>query len=54
MNHDPPVILTSCREHVLLLDSGVQLESELRRGAQESLDDGGTFEGVPVHGQNAL
>lgn len=41
-------------KHVLLLDGGVQLQCELRRGAQESLDDGGAFEGVPVHGQDAL
>lgn len=48
------VFLTSDGEHVLLLDGGVQLQRELRRGAQERLDDGGAFEGVPVHGQDAL
>lgn len=46
--------LTSDGQQVLLLDGGVQLQRELRRGAQESLDDGRAFEGVPVHGQNAL
>lgn len=48
------VFLTSDGEHVLLLDGGVQLQRELWRGAQERLDDGGAFEGVPVHGQDAL
>lgn len=48
------VILTSRRQHVLLLDGGVQLQRELRRGAQKGLDDGGAFEGVPVRGEGAL
>lgn len=48
------IFLTSNVKHVLLLDGGVQLQCELRRGAQEGLDDGGAFEGVPVHGQDAL
>lgn len=48
------VFLTSDVKHVLLLDGGVQLQCELRRGAQKRLDDGGAFKGVPVHGQDAL
>lgn len=48
------MILTSCREDVFLLDGGVQLERQLRRGAQKSLDDRGAFEGIPVRGQDAL
>lgn len=48
------VSLTSDVRRVLLLDGGVQLQCELRRGAEESLDDGSAFECVPVHGQNAL
>ncbi len=54
MNCNPLVILTSCREKVFLLDGGVQLERQLRRGAQESLDDRGAFKSIPVSGQNAL
>lgn len=48
------VFLTSRVEHVFLLDGGVQLQGQLRRGAQEGLNDGGAFEGVPVDGQHAL
>lgn len=46
--------LTSDGKQVFLLDGGVQLQCELRRGAQESLDDGGAFEGIAVHGQDSL
>ena len=46
--------LTSHREEVFLLDGGVQLERQLRRGAQKRLDDRGALEGVPVSGQRAL
>lgn len=54
MNPDPSITLTSWREEVFLLDGGVQLERQLRRRAQKSLDDRDTFEGVPVSSQVAL
>lgn len=54
MTSDPSVILTSCREHVFLLDGGIQLERQLRCGAQKSLDDCSAFEGISVSGEDAL
>lgn len=46
--------LTSQRHHVFLLDGGVELQRQLRGGAQESLDDCGALEGIPVCGQFAF
>lgn len=51
---NPSLILTSFIEYVFLLDGGVQLERQLRCGAQKSLDDRGAFEGISVSGEDAL
>lgn len=49
-----PGALTSGNRDVLLQDADVELEGELRGGAQEGLDDGHALEGVAVRGQPAL
>lgn len=48
------VILTSVGLGIFFLDGGVELERQLRCGAQERLNDCGAFEGVPVSRQVAL
>lgn len=45
--------LTSCNGDILLQDADVELQGELRGGAQEGLDDGHALEGVAVGGQPA-
>jgi len=49
-----PGTLTSGGRDVLLQDADVELEGELRRGAQEGLDDSHALEGVAVRGQPPL
>lgn len=49
-----PGTFTSGGRDILLQDADVELDGELRRGAQEGLDDRHTLEGIAVRGQPPL